>query len=598
MQKAIIILAILLTGFSSFVYGQTPVYGLEGWGAATIGGQGGRLIRVTNLNASGVGSLKDALTQTGNRVIVFEVGGTINLYGSTLSIKHPHVTIAGQTAPSPGVNLINGSISIQTHDVILQHIRMRVGAANKVNGWEPDGISTYIANNIIIDHCSVTWAVDENCSASGPRFDGSTPNEWRMNTSHDITISNCIIAEGLSNATHSKGEHSKGSLIHDNVTNIAILKNLYVSNKDRNPLFKGGARGIIVNNYIYNPGDAAIKFGLADSEWAGYEWQEAQMTIVGNVLQYGSNTSNIPLVKAGNGPCAVFLEDNQAKNVLGNSVSIYSGDSSNLTNVKPTWNDNIFLLSSEKIKDYLVNQAGARAWDRDVVDNRLVNEVTQGLGQIIDLETEVGGFPNLTATTNSFNENDWNLDFMIEKTDLAYVETNKETYLNNETILVNANIDNFSGDIEYLDLLLNGVSIERINKSPFIWSFSHETVGDSKLQIIIKETNGRLKILNPKTITITDALNTNSISSLQVSIYPNPFTNFIKLSFSKMPPQTIHFELRNLLGQTIKTDSFYLNSSSKEEYKIDTSNLVANVYYLTLKIKKTSIVNRILVLNR
>lgn len=598
MKLLIAITTFLMCGLLTNLTAQAPVYGLEGWAATTVGGQGGNIIRVTNLNASGAGSLKDALLQTGNRIIVFEVGGTINLNGQTLSIKQPHVTIAGQTAPSPGINLINGAIFIQTHDVILQHIRMRVGAATQSMGWEKDGISTYIANNIAIDHCSVTWAVDENCSASGPRFEGITPDDWRANTSHDITISNCIIAEGLSNATHTKGEHSKGSLIHDNATNIAILKNLYISNKDRNPLFKGGARGVIVNNYILNPGSAAIKFGLVDSEWTGYEWQEAQMTVIGNVMQYGPDTGNIPLVKAGNGPCAIYLEGNEAKDRSGSIVTIYNGSSSNITNTKPTWNDNISVLESSQIKQYLVNQAGARSWDRDAVDNRLINEVVQNTGQIIDYETEVGGFPNLTATTSVFDENDWNLDFMIEKTGLVLVETVNDSYFTNESFEISGNTNAFEADIEYLELLVNHKPVGRVTEIPFTWTISEETIGDIELQIVAKETNGRLHISASKTLSITTPLNISDKNVLETHIYPNPFSDSISLSFANKTPQTIQYELKDILGKTLISNHFNFKSKRKQVYYINTSHLPAGVYCFTLKTDGNTTQNKILILNR
>ncbi|CAN5718984.1 hypothetical protein BH23PLA1_BH23PLA1_34980 [soil metagenome] len=120
---------------------------------------------------------------------------------------------------------------------------------------------------MLIDHCSIAWATDENLSASGPRFDGENVEQWRQNTSHDITFSNCIIAEGLDDSTHAKGGHSKGSLIHDNASNIAIIGNLYASNVDRNPLFKGGARGVIVNNLSDNPRSRAVHYRLVSGEW-------------------------------------------------------------------------------------------------------------------------------------------------------------------------------------------------------------------------------------------------------------------------------------------------------------------------------------------
>ncbi len=143
---------------------------------------------------------------------MFEVGGVIDLAGSTLSIHEPYLTLAGQTAPSPGITLIKGGLKIQTHDVIVQHLRTRPGEAGheKRDGWEVDGISTSRAHDVIVDHCSTSWATDEDLSASGPRFQGETPDDWRKATSHRITFSHNIVAEGLSNATHRKGEHSRG----------------------------------------------------------------------------------------------------------------------------------------------------------------------------------------------------------------------------------------------------------------------------------------------------------------------------------------------------------------------------------------------------
>jgi len=185
------------------------------------------------------------------------VAGVIDLKGNPISIQNPFVTISGQTAPSPGITLIRGGISITTHDVILQHLKIRPGdgGKGKGSGWEKDGIATGKgAHHVFINHCSTTWATDENLSASGPRFEGETLEEWRKNTSHHITISHCLIAEGLSESSHAKGEHSKGTLIHDNATEILLYGNLYANNMDRHPLCKGGSQVVIANNYIFNPG--------------------------------------------------------------------------------------------------------------------------------------------------------------------------------------------------------------------------------------------------------------------------------------------------------------------------------------------------------
>ena len=387
----------------------------EGWAASTPGGRGGKIIRVTNLNTSGSGSFAAAVAASGPRIVVFEVGGVIDLKGTHIRIRDPYLTIAGQTAPSPGITFIDGSIKISnTHDIVIQHICVRPGASRHSTGWEPDGIALNSAYNVILDHCSVSWAVDENMSASGPRFEGSSPDDWRSNTSHAVTFSNNIIAEGLSYATHQKGEHSKGSLIHDNTSEIAIVKNLYASNVQRNPYFKGGARGVVVNNYIYNPGRKAMHYNLPSSEWQGYSYQTGKMTVIGNVLQYGPNTRNLSLLDVGNGPAEIYLEDNMAKDQSGKSVDVYDGSISKLVNIKPVWIDNLQPIPASDVRDYIVQNAGARPWDRDAIDTRIINEMLRGTGQIIDFETEVGGYPDHQPTYAPFNEEEWDLRTMIQ----------------------------------------------------------------------------------------------------------------------------------------------------------------------------------------
>lgn len=192
--------------------------GARGWAAHTPGGRGGQLLRVTTLAANGPGSLRAALEAKGPRTVVFEVGGVIDLDRAKVAVTEPFLTVAGQTAPPPGITLVRGGLVVATHDVVIRHIRVRPGGASiaRMAGWEVDALTTQAgAWNVIVDHCSFTWATDENLSASGARFQGANPDEWRRNVSHAITFSDNLIAEGLRNAGHSKGEHSKGSLIHD-----------------------------------------------------------------------------------------------------------------------------------------------------------------------------------------------------------------------------------------------------------------------------------------------------------------------------------------------------------------------------------------------
>jgi pectate lyase len=397
--------------------------GAQGWAAQTPGGRGGRIIRVTNLNSEGPGSLREAIEADGPRIVVFEVGGVINLERKTLKITNPFITIAGQTAPSPGITLIRGGIDIGGHDVIVQHIRVRPGSAEQgwMSGWDEDSISTQAAWNVIVDHCSLEWGTDENLSASGPRFTGSTPEEWRAGTSHNITFSNNLIAESLAYSTHAKGEHSKGSLIHDNVTGLLIVGNLYAHNQERSPLFKGGVHGVIVNNLIYNPGPRAIHYNLAPEEWLDHPYEVGKMTAIGNVLRAGPSTPTDRLaflMIGGAGDLEYYGRDNIAVDQVGDPIRMFGRYTTAPARIietrrPPVWWDGLTPIPAEQVQVSVLSQAGARPWDRDMRDVLLVAEVAEGRGEIIDHEREVGGYPAIReATRKPFNPEDWDLRFM------------------------------------------------------------------------------------------------------------------------------------------------------------------------------------------
>ena len=394
-----------------------------GW-ARTEGGRGGAIVRVTNLNANGPGSFKAAIEQKGRRVIVFEVGGVIDLGLDTLAIEEPHLTIAGQTAPSPGITLIRGGIDIRTHDVIVQHIRVRTGAAGQARrtGWEADSISTVGAANVIIDHCTLTWGLDENLSASGPRFTGKSVADWQRGTSHNITFSYNIIAEGIADASHPKGEHSKGSLIHDNATGILIYRNLYAHNYERNPLLKGGAQVAAVNNLIFDPGAQAIQYNLMDLEWGTNQHQPGQLSAVGNVLRAGFSTlDDIAFLSIGGvGDLHYYGKDNIAVDRNGNPLPMfgrYTTSPARIVEVQtpPAWPTHMVALPASQVETHVLRFAGARPWDRDAHDIRVIFDVAEGRGKIIDDEKEVGGYPVQKEVRAPFVEAEWNLATMEPK---------------------------------------------------------------------------------------------------------------------------------------------------------------------------------------
>jgi hypothetical protein len=379
--------------------------GAVGFGTDTPAGKGGRVLKVTSLNASGPGSLVDALRAKGPRIIVFEVGGVIDLAGRSITISEPFLTVAGQTAPSPGITIIRGGMSITAHDVLIRHIRVRPGDAGRAkrSGWSPDGIATSAACNVVIDHCSISWSVDENLSASGPRHEG--PDK----TSHDITFSNCIIAECLSDSSHEKGRHSKGSLIHDYCTDIAVIGNLYAHNVSRNPYFKAFATGVVVNNVIYNPGSRAIQLDWPASEWrdTGITPQDPRISVVGNVMIHGADTRGDLALVCRKGDA--WLRDNLAIKRDGSPAELTSGEITRLQE-RPSWPEGLRALPAGRVIDYVTANAGARPKDRDDVDRRIIRDFRRRKGQIIDSQAEVGGYPNPRPIHRKLNAPNQNVD--------------------------------------------------------------------------------------------------------------------------------------------------------------------------------------------
>jgi hypothetical protein len=369
--------------------------GACGFGVQTPAGTAGQVIRVTSLDAGGPGSLRAAAEAKGPRLVVFEIAGVIDLKGRTLRIREPFLTIAGQTAPSPGITLIGGGISISTHDVLIQHLRIRPGdrGGAKRSGWQPDALGTDAARDVVVDHCSLTWAVDENLSASGPRLSGPE------STSRRITFSNCIVAEALHDSTHPKGPHSKGTLIHDCCRDIAIIGNLYAHNADRNPYYKAHTTGAVVNNVIYNPGRAGIQLTYSPAEWEGAPMRPVnpRVAIVGNLMLHGEDTRpGLPLVSGQFGDAC--MEDNLAFDRDGAPVEM-KAEAINTLSAKPVWPDGLTALPASAALESVVGNAGARPWERDSTDRRIIRDLTTRKGRIIDSQDEVGGYPRTTPVT-------------------------------------------------------------------------------------------------------------------------------------------------------------------------------------------------------
>ena len=396
--------ALALAGLSPLAASALPVIpGATGFGTSTPAGRGGKVMRVTTLAESGAGSLKACVDATGPRVCVFEVSGTIKL-SKDFPIRNPKVTIAGQTAPSPGIMLRGGALLIQASDVLVQHIRVRAG--DDAAGETPENRDALkieanqgmpIISNIVVDHCSFSWAIDETASA------------WR--NWDNITLSNNIFSEPLNNSTHPKGAHGYGVLFGPVDGHVSFSGNLLAHVVARNPL-SNATNVVIVNNVIYN----WKNFGV---DLQGQSGKPTKNAVVGNVFVKGPDySSHTPVTLRGddaNGILSgtkVYLEDNTAQGATSDPWSIASAVFGNLTlanfksSTPPSWPSGMTRLptSGDVTLTTVLKTVGARPADRDSVDTRVVNDVRNGTGRIINCvaangtercKLNAGGWPSM-----------------------------------------------------------------------------------------------------------------------------------------------------------------------------------------------------------
>src|ERR1700754_1662764 len=216
--------------------------GAEGGGAFTAGGRGGKVYVVTTLEDSGPGSFREACEQGGARIIVFNVAGIIHLKTPVI-IRAPYVTIAGQTAPGDGVCIAGESVWLNTHDVIVRFMRFRRGETWV--GRRDDAIGGNPIGNIMIDHVSATWGLDENMSMYRHMYNDSTGKIEDKFPTVNITIQNSIFGEALDTWNHAFGSTLGGE-------NCTFMRNLWANNAGRNPSV--GWNGIFnfVNNVVFN----------------------------------------------------------------------------------------------------------------------------------------------------------------------------------------------------------------------------------------------------------------------------------------------------------------------------------------------------------
>lgn len=367
--------------------------GAEGFGAQSIGGRGGRVIEVTTLDDAGPGSLRAAVEAEGPRIVVFRVSGTIELM-TELVVKHPYITIAGQTAPGGGITLKThaenprSALTVKegAHDVVIRYLRIRPGPSKRqaVPGDEShikDGLQILDARRVIVDHCSMSWATDEVVST--------------FSSAEDVTIQWCIISEALRN-TERGGPDGKGLLLGGpRAHRISAHHNLLAHNFGRNPMVKSPGVIDIVNNVVLSPAKSAM---VVDGEFG-----TAMVNIVGNyVMAPDADGAAWGVRRLAARPVGLFVQGNlgphRTDSRQAEELFVDPGNSSREYLSSERFEaPSIITLPAEEALAIVLEQAGCTRPLRDAVDERIIADVQVQRAKLITDPVEVGGWPTLAS---------------------------------------------------------------------------------------------------------------------------------------------------------------------------------------------------------
>ena len=444
--------------------------GAEGYGAMTLGGRGGKVILVTNLNDSGPGSLREACETAGPRIVVFTVSGTITLE-SRLTISNPYITIAGQTAPGDGICIKKYQLSINASEVIIRYIRVRLGDETDNDA---DAISGRYHKNIILDHVSASWSIDETVS---------------IYYCENVTIQWCLISESLYNAGHVKGTHGFGGIWGSDRS--TYHHNLLAHHSSRNPRFASGCGyNDFRNNVIYNWGYN----GAYGGEKQHQDSEKFNFTVVNMVANYfkpgpatrpGERAYRIINPSSGN------LDDGFGKwyvadNVVHGNPTVTAnnwdggvqpqGGSSHIAGLKldePFDAIPINQQTAEEAYATVLESVGAALPKRDSIDTRIIDETRNGYATyegvtyknkrrvldaskkcgMIDSQADVGGWPQLKSLPAPLDSDadgmpdEWEKRYGLDSQDASNTsqDTDNDGYTNIEEYL------NGTDPTEYVD---------------------------------------------------------------------------------------------------------------------------------------------------
>jgi pectate lyase len=358
--------------------------GAQGFGAFASGGRGGSVYEVTNLDDEGRGSLRDAVNR-GDRIVVFRVGGTIRLK-SPLNFNASNITIAGQTAPGGGICVRDYVTTLRASNVVVRHLRFRLGDETK---QQSDGLTVgHGVRNAVIDHCSISWSVDEALSLAG--------------NVADVSVQWCMIYEALNESLHTKGAHGFGSLSRA-VGGVTWHHNLWAHNNARNPRL-GDNYGKdphpqfdVRNNVIYDYGGTCT--GLTQGVFTA--------NYVANFIRPGPSSKARKPISVG--PKKSDLQFYIADNVVDGDENLTSQNRLFFSQTEEAGRPVVRIAdapfpappvrqtSARRTYEDVLTTGGASLPKRDAADERLVKNVRERSGKIINSQAEVGGWPSLDA---------------------------------------------------------------------------------------------------------------------------------------------------------------------------------------------------------
>ncbi|MBN1116170.1 MAG: T9SS type A sorting domain-containing protein [Bacteroidales bacterium] len=610
--------------------------GADGFAGNITGGRGGLVFEVTNLNDSGEGSLRNAINQSVRRTIVFRVGGTIELK-SRLSISHGDLTIAGQTAPGGGITLSGYTLTVDADNVIIRYIRSRLGDVNDI---EDDAMNGRNNSNVLIDHCTMSWSVDEAAS-------------FYDNTK--FTMQYCLISESLYNSVHDKGQHGYGGIWGGK--GATFHHNLIAHHTSRNPRFCGSRYSNqpdlelvdYRNNVIFNWGSNSV-----------YGAEGGNYNIVNNYYKSGPATSSgvktrIIAPNADNGdndqPSGVwgmfYVNGNHVHNYDNFSENNWAGvnatiSDKNLIKSEVEFDvDSVTTHSAEIAFEHVMAQSGACIPRRDAIDQRIVQETMTGIptygasygaGEgIIDTPSDVGGYPSLEEGTPPVDTdhdgmpdawetaNNLNPDDPQDRNGDADTDgyTNLEEYLNSlveqytyiirplnfvissssetEVLLAwNDSIDNETGFL--LERKVEGGEYELIAVIPAnTESYTDEFTEPNNFTYRLRAFNDSDTSFYTHTafVKLVSGVNDLALLPSNIEVYPIPFSEHISVKLNLLQAEYITITILSLSG--VKISSIYEGVLSAGENYINWTNVNLNkgLYLLSIKSNQNSIVSKI-----